>query len=104
MGEVCTRGPDNALDGRAVVPGFTGPGSDGSEDRDPRGLAAVSRSRFFQPTITFAREESPVIAALHPVNALSMSRSVVLILRAIGLIREVFTGRHRARACPGGIT
>ena len=30
-------------------------------------LAVVT---FFQPTITYAREESPVIAALHPVNAL----------------------------------
>ena len=57
---------------------------------------------FFQPTITFAREESPVIAALHPVNAL-------LTCRALGGADpsgyspdpRVSTHRHRARASSG---
>lgn len=44
---------------------------------------------FFQPTITFAREESPVIAALHPVNALLIfALSMLMILRATQLVRE----------------
>jgi cytochrome b len=50
---------------------------------------------FFQPTITQAREESPVIAALHPVNALLIvALSVVMIVRATQLVRE-------QRALPG---
>ena len=46
-------------------------------------------STFFQPTITYAREESPVIAALHPVNALLIvAISVLMIRRATQLVRE----------------
>jgi cytochrome b len=44
---------------------------------------------FFQPTITFAREESPFVAALHPVNALLIfTISVVVVRRATQLVRE----------------
>jgi cytochrome b len=60
---------------------------------------------FFQPTITFAREESPVIAALHPVNALLIvALSVVLILRATHLIRESPPAGIEPEPAPGGIT
>jgi hypothetical protein len=42
---------------------------------------------FFQPNLTFARD-TPVIAALHPVNALLIfTLSVVLIRRATVLVR-----------------
>ena len=44
---------------------------------------------FFQPNLTLAREESPLIAALHPVNALLIiGLSVVLIRRATELVRQ----------------
>jgi hypothetical protein len=44
---------------------------------------------FFQPTITFARDESPFIAALHPVNALLIfTLSVLVVRRATQLVRE----------------
>lgn len=60
---------------------------------------------FFQPTITFAREESPVIAALHPVNALLIvALSVMLIVRATHLIRESPPAGIEPEPAPGGIT
>jgi hypothetical protein len=44
---------------------------------------------FFQPNLTFAREESPLIAALHPVNALVIfTLSLVLARRALALVRS----------------
>jgi hypothetical protein len=55
---------------------------------------------FFQPTITYAREESPVIAALHPVNALLiLALSVLMIRRATQLVRE-----ERASASQTGLS
>lgn len=55
---------------------------------------------FFQPTLTFAREESPLIAALHPVNALLIfALSVVMIRRAMRLVRE-----QRAPVAPAAVT
>jgi hypothetical protein len=44
---------------------------------------------FFQPTLTFARDQWPLIAAFHPVNALAIfTLSVVMIRRATQLVRE----------------
>lgn len=44
---------------------------------------------FFQPNLTFARDESPLIAALHPVNALLIfTLSVLLVRRATQLVRQ----------------
>ena len=43
---------------------------------------------YFQPYPTFARDTSPIIAALHPVNALLIfTLSVALIRRATVLVR-----------------
>jgi len=50
------------------------------------GLAALT---FFQPKLTFAREESPLIAALHPANALVIfTLSLLLARRALALVRS----------------
>ena len=44
---------------------------------------------FFQPNLTFARDDSPFIAALHPVNALLIvALSALLVRRAAQLVRE----------------
>jgi hypothetical protein len=44
---------------------------------------------FFQPILTFARDTSPVVAALHPVNALLIfALAMLLVRRATGLVRE----------------
>ncbi|HYZ11787.1 MAG TPA: hypothetical protein VE962_07810 [Actinomycetota bacterium] len=44
---------------------------------------------FFQPNLTLAREESPLIAALHPVNALLIvALAVFLIRRGTELVRQ----------------
>jgi hypothetical protein len=44
---------------------------------------------YFQPLLTFARETSPFIAALHPVNALLLfTLSLVLTRRALVLVRS----------------
>jgi hypothetical protein len=44
---------------------------------------------YFQPFLTFARETSALIAALHPVNAiLIVALSLVLIRRASDLVRH----------------
>jgi hypothetical protein len=52
---------------------------------------------FFQPTITFAREESPFIAALHPVNALLIfTLSVLVVPRATKLVSEERAPARRA--------
>jgi hypothetical protein len=43
---------------------------------------------FFQPNLTFARD-TPVIAALHPVNALLiLTLAILLVRRATELVRE----------------
>jgi hypothetical protein len=43
---------------------------------------------FFQPNLALAREISPIIAALHPVNALLIfTLSMVLVRRATSLVR-----------------
>jgi hypothetical protein len=48
-------------------------------------LAVVT---YFQPFLTFAREDSPAIAALHPVNALLIfTLALVLTGRALSLVR-----------------
>jgi hypothetical protein len=48
-------------------------------------LAVVT---YFQPFLTFARENSPAIAALHPVNALLIfSLALVLTARALSLVQ-----------------
>lgn len=55
---------------------------------------------FFQPNLTFARDESPLIAALHPVNALLIfTLSVVMVRRAMQLVRE-----ERAPVAPAAVT
>lgn len=56
---------------------------------------------FFQPNLTFARDDSPLIAALHPVNALLIvALSVWMVRRATGLVRQ-----ERGRAAgPGAAT
>lgn len=42
---------------------------------------------FFQPNLTFARDDSPFIAALHPVNALLIfALAVVMVRRATHLV------------------
>jgi hypothetical protein len=44
---------------------------------------------YFQPFLTFARETSPYIAALHPVNALLIfTLSLVLFWRALALVQS----------------
>jgi len=44
---------------------------------------------FFQPNLTFARDDSPFIAALHPVNALLIfTLAVVMVRRATHLVSE----------------
>jgi hypothetical protein len=44
---------------------------------------------FFQPNLTLARDESALIAALHPVNALLIvALAVLMIRRATELVRE----------------
>ena len=44
---------------------------------------------FFQPNLALARDDSALIAALHPVNAvLIIALSMVVIRRATGLVRE----------------
>lgn len=44
---------------------------------------------FFQPNLTFARDSAPMIAALHPVNAvLIVALSAWLVIRATRLVRE----------------
>ncbi len=44
---------------------------------------------FFQPNLTFARDDLPLIAALHPVNALLIvALSALLVRRAAQLVRE----------------
>jgi hypothetical protein len=49
-------------------------------------LAVVT---YFQPFLTFAREESTFVAALHPVNALLIfTLSLVLVQRALALVRS----------------
>jgi hypothetical protein len=58
---------------------------------------------FFQPNLTFARDTSPIIAALHPVNALLIvALSVVLILRARALVRIERGAPAPATASPSG--
>jgi hypothetical protein len=61
-------------------------------------LAVVT---YFQPFLTFAREPSPFIAALHPVNALLIfTLSLVLTRRAVALVRserQPATLGHEAR-------
>ena len=53
---------------------------------------------FFQPNLTFARDDSPLIAALHPVNALLIvALSVWMVRRATGLVRQ-----ERGRAAGSG--
>jgi len=43
---------------------------------------------YFQPFLTFARDSAPVVAALHPVNALLIfTLSLVLSRRALALVR-----------------
>jgi hypothetical protein len=57
---------------------------------------------FFQPNLTFARDDSPLIAALHPVNALLIvALSVWLGRRATELVRQE---RGRAVRAPGSAT
>jgi hypothetical protein len=54
---------------------------------------------FFQPNLTFARDDSPFIAALHPVNALLIfTLSLVLVRRATALVREERGTRTAATA------
>jgi hypothetical protein len=49
---------------------------------------------YLQPVLTFAREASPFIAALHPVNALLIfTLSLMLSRRAVGLLRSERDGR-----------
>jgi hypothetical protein len=44
---------------------------------------------FFQPNLTFARDDSPLIAALHPVNALLIvALSVWMVRRGTDLVRQ----------------
>ena len=44
---------------------------------------------YFQPFLTFARDSAPLIAALHPVNALLIfTLSLVLSRRALALVRS----------------
>jgi hypothetical protein len=44
---------------------------------------------YFQPFLTFARDSAPVVAALHPVNALLIfTLSLVLSRRALALVRS----------------
>jgi hypothetical protein len=44
---------------------------------------------FFQPNLALARDDSALIAALHPVNAVLITAlSMVVIRRATGLVRE----------------
>lgn len=55
---------------------------------------------FFQPNLTFARDEWAPIAALHPVNALLIfTLSVVMVRRAIQVVRE-----ERVPATPSVVT
>lgn len=51
---------------------------------------------FFQPNLTFAREDLPLIAALHPVNALLIVGLLVWMLRrATDLVRQERRGPAR---------
>jgi hypothetical protein len=44
---------------------------------------------YFQPFLTFARDSAPLIAALHPVNALLIfTLALVLTRRTLALVRE----------------
>jgi hypothetical protein len=57
---------------------------------------------FFQPNLTFARDDSPFIAALHPVNALLIvGLSVWMVRRAALLVRGERAG---AGGTPGSAT
>ena len=54
---------------------------------------------FFQPNLTFARDTSPAIAALHTVNALLIvAISVLLVRRATELVRQERGTRTAATA------
>ncbi len=49
----------------------------------------LSVTTFFQPSLTLARDDTPLIAAFHPVNALLIfTLSVLMIRSAMLLIRE----------------
>ena len=54
------------------------------------GLAALLLLlTFLQPTLAYAREDAPYIAALHPVNALAIAGlALVIALRATALARS----------------
>lgn len=57
---------------------------------------------FFQPNLTFARDDLPVIAALHPVNALLIvGLSVWMLRRAMELVRQE---RAEPARTPGSAT
>jgi hypothetical protein len=44
---------------------------------------------YFQPFLTFARDSAPVVAALHPVNALLIfTLALLLTRRALGFVRD----------------
>lgn len=49
----------------------------------------LSVAAFFQPNLTYLRDTAPLVAALHPVNALLiLGLSVFLVRRATVLVRE----------------
>lgn len=53
---------------------------------------------FFQPNLTFSRDQLPLVAAFHPVNAFAIfTLSVVMVRRATQLVRG-------QRAPPPGAT
>jgi hypothetical protein len=59
----------------------------------------LTLTTFFQPNLTFARDTSPMIAALHPVVALLiLALSVLLVRRATELVRQERGTRTAATA------
>jgi hypothetical protein len=49
----------------------------------------LAAATFFQPVLAEAREDSPLVAAFHPVNALLIfTLSILLTRRALYLVRE----------------
>ena len=64
--------------------------------------AALLLITFLQPTLAYAREAAPYIAALHPVNALAIAGlGLVIALRATALARSAAHPEEPAAASLG---
>lgn len=64
----------------------------------------LAATTFFQPSLTLARDEFPMVAAFHPVNALLIfTLSVVMVRTAMLLIRDDGTVRERPNRADGDV-